>query len=54
MACVPCLVAPIIYGSGLLTFLNKNKIVITISLIILLISIFIYMKYRICKSCQKK
>ena len=54
MACVPCLVAPLLYGSSIVAFLNKNKIIVTISVIILIVSCYLYYKYRNCKKCKGK
>ena len=53
MACIPCLVTPFICGSSIMAFLNNNKLIITISVCILVISLYLYMKYKNCKKCQK-
>ena len=54
MPCIPCLAAPLMYGSGLIAFFNKNKLVIIISIVILILSMYYYQKYKDCKTCKKK
>ncbi len=53
MPCIPCMTVPIIFGSSLLTFLNKNKKIIISSIIILIISLYLYNKYKNCKECKQ-
>ena len=54
MACIPCITAPLMYGSGLIAFFNKNKTIIIVSIVILIVSMYYYQKYKDCKTCKKK
>ena len=53
MACIPCIAAPLMYCSSLLAFLNKNKVIIILSIIIFIVSLYFYYKFKNCKECKK-
>ena len=54
MACIPCITAPLMYGSGLVAFFNKNKVIIIICILIAIVSLYYYQKYKDCKTCKKQ
>ena len=54
MACIPCLVSPIMIGSSFFAFLNRNKMVVFICFIIITICMYYYQKHKNCKECKKK